>query len=150
MDYAVLKAEIALPVYAGLTNDQIAAALNAPVASYRDVAAAEVRETLIECRSGDAWASILRCSRGDVSHPAWAAAKQIDDGQRDPPHIFPLSRPVTRASYSLQVAKLVESGVLTLDERELLAALCRTITTRAEQLGLGQVEPAHVQTARIY
>jgi hypothetical protein len=150
MDYAALKIEIGKPAYADLTDTQILTALNAPVEAYRDVPAAEVRAALVECRNGEAWAAILKCSRGNAFDNAWAAAKQLDDGQRDPPQVFLLSRATTRAAYSAQVGHLVNAGVLTMDERNIMAALCRTITTRAEQLGLGQVEPAHVQTARIY
>ena len=148
MDYAALKAEIALPAYDGLTDDQIATALNAPLEAYRDVPAANVRAALVEC---NAWAAVLKCSRANALDDAWAAAKQIDDGQRDPPQVFQLSRAATRAVYSAQVGHLVEAGVLTLDQRNIMAALCRVTTTRAAQLGWARaLYPSDVAAARIY
>jgi hypothetical protein len=151
MDYPLLKLEIQRPEYAGMSDTAIAAALNAPLDAYRDVPAAEVRAALVECRNGDAWAAVLRCSRGDTLDAAWSAARQIDDGQRDPPQMFALSRPATRAAYSAQVGHLVDAGVLTMDERNIMAALCRTTTTRAAQLGWARaLYPSDVAAARIY
>jgi hypothetical protein len=66
-DYAALKVEIAKPEYAGLTDVQIAAAVNAKtILLYRDFSHRAARDALIFLNEGD-WGKVVGVAEGVIT-----------------------------------------------------------------------------------
>lgn len=148
MDYAGLKAEIGLPAYAGMSDVEIAAALNAEIDAVRDVATSDARALLL--RTGE-WGAITLLSRQVPSEavPAEAVAAAITaiDTLRLTTTLETTKAPYWQAVQAM-VAGLQAAGVLSEATGTALLALRQTTTTRAAVLGLGRVSPGDVQTAR--
>lgn len=147
MNYAALKAEIALPAYDGLTDAQIAAALNAQaVAVHRDAPAAEVERVLLRTTE---WGRVVRVADGRLTKPEAVAdicitlVRTVERGGE-----IASASDVDFALLQNMVGLLVQAEVISTATRDALLALRATTTSRAAQLGLGVVAAGHVQMAR--
>jgi hypothetical protein len=148
MDYAALRAEIAQPAYAGLSDAEIAAALNAEIDAVRNVATSDARALLLA--TGE-WGAITLLARQEPSEsvPAEAIAAAITaiDTLKLTEVLETTKTPYWQAVQAM-VAGLQAAGVLSEATGTALLGLRETTTTRAAQLGLGQVSPGDIQTAR--
>jgi hypothetical protein len=148
MDYAALKREMAGPAYAGQSDDAIADALNGEIADFRDVSAAEVRDLLM---TRGVWGAVLRCSMSNGFDSAWEAARMMTDGLRDPPQIFRAADPGMREALKAGIGALAAAGVISAGDRNALAGLAHTTTSRATRLGWDRpLYPSDIAAARIY
>jgi hypothetical protein len=145
MDYATLKSEIALPAYAGMTDAEISAALNAPIACTQDVPARSVRAVLM---ARGKWPLVLIASEATTKDATWAAARLLYDfvGEGG---TFDTSNGAMLAALTGQMQTLVAGSVLVDADKAAVLALTEGTTTRAAQLGLGSVNAGDIQTARI-
>lgn len=136
-DYQALKTEIALPKYAGQTDEQITAALLAEtVTSAVDVPISAVGGYML--------------ARGiTAAADAWAAAHPTDTtgvlvavrsllGLLASPHLttVEMSNLTTAAAVEQMLGGMVTAGIMTSTQQAEILALASTSTTRAEQLGL--------------
>jgi hypothetical protein len=149
MNYAALKSEVAKPEYAGMSDAQIAAALNATtVETIRDVPTSEARALLL---STGEWGGIVMLARATPSEtiPAEAVAAAItaEDTLR-----LTVTLELTRDAYWQAVQTLlgglVAAGVLSAGTRAALLALRETTTSRAAQLGWSEIRTTDIETAR--
>lgn len=148
MNYAALKAEIAGPAYAGLSDAQIAAALNAPTVDvHRDVPAREIETLLL--RSTE-WGKVVRTADGRRAAPEAIAdicISLVTAAER--------GRDLASASeedfgrLQAMAEALVDAEVLSDTIRDALLALRTVQISRAAQLGLGAVTAGDVQTAKV-
>lgn len=155
MDYAALKAEIALPAYAGMTDAQIAAALVAPLALTGQPFAWGAAKRVAQV-SG-AWGKIIKRAQlvpsgapGDEAIYAAANAVSMDDAQAMDP-----AETSGWAAFQSGIGALQTAGDLSAADVAALAALGNQATTRAAQIGwviLTQMDEAsavyHIETAR--
>lgn len=151
MNYSAIKAELALPSYAGMTDQQAADALNAQnIAIKVDVPSSVVRGTLY---ATGAWRKIVSLSldgkSGDAVHDAaLVAAKQlIEFCATDDP--FGTSAPAILSEVTTDLAALVTATTITPDDQTAVLALTDSKISRADQLNLGEpVLAEHVAKAR--
>jgi hypothetical protein len=151
MDYAALKAEIGRPDYAGLSDEQIAAALNAPYPRVVDVSARAVRAVLT--KRGGAWFKVGIASASATADMCWAAARMLYDAQREGQEgqLFGTSDPDILAGISLGLSAMVGNGVLTDGDVKAVLDLAKGTTTRAAELGWERdINPGDVAAARIF
>lgn len=155
MDYAVLKAEIALPAYVGKTDAEIVAALNAStIAVDADVDPADIWEVLTEV---GAWGKIELHSRraplgtlGDMTGDNITVGALIElvravDQQR----MLRWTRPAVQQQWAARFDALRVAGFLTAPQRLRILNLGRGTTSRARQLGLPDVTGEDIKTARL-
>ena len=157
MDYAVLKAEIALPAYNGMTDAQIAAALNTVnVAVFVDVDPRDWLETLIN--TGE-WGRIelaadVAPSGTILSSPT---AQDTNVGRLrtfvracTAPVTLRTSKASVRTVFGSIVDALVTAGFMAAGTRTTLTGFASSTVSRATQLGLGAVAPGDVAAAKVY
>jgi len=139
MNYTKLKAELELQAYAGLTNEQAAAALNienieakqrvdyADVASYLSV----VGKFLAISESTLASAKLYMLAASTFK-------------------TFNLSKPLVEMVIINSLDNLVDDGLINgTDKAAILSLAAAPSISRATQIGLGQVSAGHVNNARI-
>lgn len=138
MDYMILKNELLQPQYAGLSDNEAADLLNAPV--HRSVKSTFItaRSILAYTPNGADILDKLERAAGMVSAVKWAMKFIESDSGID------IGHPATRA----QVDALVAAGGLTADEGESLKALGLQPTSRAELIGLPPVSINDVNYVR--
>lgn len=152
MDYAALKAEIALPAYAGMSDAAIAAALNAATVDIvRKVPTWEARALLLA--TGE-WGAIKLLSRqsptmGTPEAQAVAVAITTIDSMTETT-VLDADQADAFAAMQTMVGVLQAAGVLSAGTGAAMLALRNTKTSRAAQLGLGPVRPGDVAAARVY
>lgn len=152
MDYAALKAEIALPAYQSMSDAAIAAALNAKtIDTVRKVATWEARSLLLG--TGE-WGAIKLLSRqapamGSPEAQAVAVAITTVDTM-ELTSILDADDPVAFGAMQAMVGVMQAAGVMTAETAGKLLALRDVKVSRADQLGLGPVRPGDVSTARAY
>ena len=150
MDYAALKAEIALPAYKGMSDAEIADALNAEtIDAVRKVPTWEARSLLLG--TGE-WGAIKLLSRqapamGAPEAQAVAVAITTIDTMTDA-SVLDADDPEAFAAMQAMVGVLQAAQVLTPPTAAKLLALRDVKVSRAQQLGLGHVSPGHLDTAR--
>lgn len=148
MDYADLRREIDQdPVsrgYAGKTDQEIAALLNAPVRP-GPIPAQDVRRYLTVA---DRWPEIVRIVRfGDQSQDKLRAAIRMVEAL-DGMSSFDLQVPAYLATIEAGLDALVAAQIIQAQDKTAILALAENRRSRAAELGFGQVKPGHVQAAR--
>lgn len=150
MDYAALKAEIALDAYKGMDDAEIAAALNAEtVDAVRKVQTWEARALLFG--TGE-WGAIKLLSRqtptmGSTEAQAVAVAITTIDTMTET-QVLDADQPEAFGAMQQMVGVLQAAGVLTAATATKLLALRDAKISRAAQLGLGEVRPGDVANVR--
>jgi hypothetical protein len=148
MDYVALAAELALPAYAGLSDADAAAALNAATLPAKvDVPSTSVRSLLY---GRGAWRAIISLSleakSGDAVHDAaLVAAVQLVDFCRAG-GVFSTSAPAILVQTEADLTALVAAGTIGAGDRAAILALADGVVSRAAALGLGMVD--HIDVAR--
>jgi len=155
VDYATLKTEIALPSYNGMTDAEIAAALNAVnVAVFVDVDPHDWLETLIN--TGE-WgrielAAAVAPSGTILSNPT---AQDTNVGRLrtfvracTSPVMIRASKSSVRTVFGSIIDALVSAGFMAANTRTTLIGFASSTISRAAQLGLGTVAVGDVTTAR--
>lgn len=137
MDYAALRAEIALSKYGGMTDAQIATAVTAEtVTTAQDVAISAVGGYML--------------ARGIIAKAdAWAAANPADtsgvlvairslEGLMASPHltVVEMSNPDIAAAVQQMIGGMAAAGIMTSAQQTEILAMAQINTTRAAQLGL--------------
>lgn len=152
MNYVVLKAEIALPAYAGMTDQQIADALNAAtIAARQDVAGEEIRDVL---RGAAVYGRYVVASRlqptGTLVAPSDQdlAVGRIIELLAAADYGIRLSRAGVRTRFLALLDAMVTDGTMTAGLRTALQAPMTISISRATQLGLPPVDDQAVITAR--
>ncbi len=149
MNCEVLRAELALPQYAALTEREAAAALNV-----------KDRDTLRPISSAEllAWSGqVGRFGRIEAATVDANLSAEIQTVARVAHRM--ICRDTTQLDLSLpdrmaMIDALVGAGVLIvdaekeIDEKAELLAIATVKVSRAEQLGLGEIYEGHVQKAR--
>lgn len=134
MDYAGLKAEIALPAYAGMSDDQIAAALTAnTVTVYQDVPIGKVVGYLAIVGK---LPSITGYAGSDVATKI-AAAEFTALATAPSVTAFQCSDPATFAAVQSFLTTFVSSNLISSDDESVLLGYAQSMTSRAAQLGFG-------------
>lgn len=148
-DYPALKAEIALPVYAGMTDAEIAVSLNAPTISYmQDVICSDARAILFA--TGE-YGGIVLLSREVPSGtvPASLVAAAITAiATLDQAQAIQASNSTAWGAVQQMLGAFVQAGTLSQASNDALLALAPATTSRAEQLGFIPVYEADIQAAR--
>jgi hypothetical protein len=153
MDYAALKAELAQPVYAGMSDDDIAAALNAAtVEIHRDAPGALVKQILLRTTE---WGRVVRVADGRLTKPDAVVDICISLVGALTPTMgaegtLAAATDEDFARLQMMAGALAAAGVIAGETRDALLALRTVTTSRAAQLGLGEVRPGDVATARVY
>jgi hypothetical protein len=145
IDLAVLRAEIALPQYAGLDQTAIAAMLNAKsIDGSRDVPAFEARQIVL--LSGE-WATIKLLAETRPATTAVSIAMTFVDTLSDRETTIPAS---ARNQIAGLLDVLVATNVLSGSSKAALMLLFNTKISRAEQMfGPGvTLTPSQVEEAR--
>jgi hypothetical protein len=145
LDLATLRAEIALPQYAGLDQTAIAAALNArTIDGSRDVPAYEARQIVL--LSGE-WAKIKLLAEERPASTAISVAMTFVDALSDRETVLPASN---RAHIAGLLDVLVAANVLSGASKAALMLLFAAKISRAEELfGVGvTLTPEQVEAAR--
>lgn len=143
-DYAGLLAEITKPAYDGLTDQQTADALNAPITVIRDVRIADVvgylavngKLPLILNYSGADQAAQATCTsfKSIITTPSLTT--------------FECSKPGTYAAIQSFLSAFVAASLISADDQAALLALAQATSTRARELGFGQATVAQIAAAR--
>lgn len=121
MDYAALKTEIALPAYDGLSDADIAAALNEQtVAGVRDVPTADARGLLLG--TGEWGALVLLARSTTAPQEAVAAAITAEDTLRLT-ETLEVTKPAYWQAVQVLTSALVTAGVLSSGTRDALLAM---------------------------
>lgn len=139
-DYAGLKAEIALPQYAGMTDAQIAAALLSPIPAPALPFAWKAVKTIVQV-SGT-WSKVVLRSR--LSDGSAANLAAINSVETDDSLLINVADPGATSAMSGGLGALLAAGDITLADVAAINALMTPLTTtRAAQLGLipGQHDP---------
>lgn len=144
MNYSTLATEISLPQYAGMTDAEIAASLNALSAATRR---AVLIQELQAAAMGNGVYTALRVVVLDASLPVQlrAAAQTVLDlaGAQFP--AVDLDSPASRQMFGV----LEQAGVVTAEQAAQIDALATVPgRSRAQELGLGDVVEADIQAAR--
>lgn len=142
MDYSILKAEIDLPGYAGLADQQIKDALNEKTISVKQpVASLDIQKYLM---LNDLWLTIKMGS--SVSSIAATEALYLFQS-------FDLSDPSVLTKFSLIMDGLV-ADVTTPDftqtHKASILAMGDKLISRAEELGIPAVSLTDIQNAKEY
>lgn len=159
MDYKILKSEIALPAYVGMSDAQIVTALNnSVIAAFRDVDPLDWYDTLInsgEWGRIEHWAqfylrtnptgTVLAPSAQDVSIGKMVTFFRAVTGQRP----IRASVEATRTTYSGILNNLVTANFIIAGTRTALIAFAQTTISRAQQFGLPAVDGQAIITARL-
>ncbi len=144
MDYQKLRVEIALPVYAGKTDTQIADILSVKVPvnlGYRALEAVEVLDAIGQTKVAQIQdASVETTAKGHVAAAAWDAYLSTT-GQL---------RVATGTGGRAVLDQLVIDRLLEAADVASLEAKAQNIAqmSRAEVLGIGTVTPGDVERAR--
>jgi hypothetical protein len=151
-DYADLKAELALPAYGGMTDQQAADALNA--VNIAVTVDAQVRDVLSTLIVRPAWPKIELLSREapnqDATHDTALAAavalvrlvETFKDG------IVEMTNPTVAAMVEGQLDAFVAAGVMAADDKAAVLALSSATVSRASQIGWAGVTDLDVAKAR--
>lgn len=137
MDYAALKAEIALSKYGGMTDAQIAVALAADtITIMQDVPISAVGGYMLArgiTAAADAWAT----AHPDDTTGVLSAVRSLL-GLLASPHLttVEMSNPTIAAAVEQMLGGMVAAGIMTSTQQAEILALASTSTTRAAQLGL--------------
>ena len=153
MDYAALKAEIELPAYAGMSDDDIAAALNAATVPVEtSVSTKAIRRYMMLT---GAWAKIALVSEGvnlgagtpTIPHrvAAITALAAVGPGAFDD---FDLQDSNVRAPMAAMLHALVEIGAISQSDKNAVLDLRKTTVSRASQIGWPSVGANDVAHAR--
>jgi hypothetical protein len=145
LDLATLRAEIALPQYAGLDQTAIAAMLNArAIDGSRDVPAFEARQIVL--LSGE-WAKIKLLAETRPATTAISVAMTFVDALSDRETVLPAAN---RAHIAGLLDVLVAATVLSGASKAALMLLFAAKISRAEELfGVGvTLTPEQVEAAR--
>ena len=145
----LLKTELALPTYAGLSDADAAAALNAPIiVGNQLVALGDVKLILYTDAAPSAMLRIKAAAAvADTTVDGLQLAAQSADAYLNDPHIqhIDFTLPLVHGMLAL----LVAGGVLSQALSSRIQALGNVTTTRAKQLGyFGGVSAAAVHNAR--
>jgi hypothetical protein len=143
-----LQIELALPAYAGLTDDQAAAALNAPISGTQAVPLGPLKLLLYQDATPCAMLRIAAAAEtpDTTVSGAQAAARQANAYLNDP-HIQTID--FTNPIVSAGLALLVQSGVVSQALLNRAKAMGQTVTTRGRQLRYAMpITAAMVNTAR--
>lgn len=158
MDYAALKAEIALPAYAGMSDAEIAVALNAAVIDVaQNVEASVVRgDILADAEMAWGWVGVMATAPLLPSDPL-APVKALCLVVRDTLSLVVTLEATDEAKWTAMQAALnglllarQQTGIPLMSEALRDAVLARRMTkiSRAAQLGLPPVDEQAVITAR--
>jgi hypothetical protein len=137
MNYAVLKTELADPVYTGLSDADAAAALNAQtVATFQKVEYSDVASYLM-----------LVEKYLPISESATASGKAFMLAMSTF-QTFDLRKPGVETAVVNLLDALIVDGLITASDKAAILALADDTISRAQELGLPVVRPGHVETAR--
>jgi len=137
MNYAVLKTELADPVYTGMSDADAAAALNAQnVATFQKVEYSDVASYLM-----------LVEKYLPISESATASAKSFMLAMNTF-ETFDLRKPGVETAVVNLLDALIVDGLITASDKAAILALADDTISRAQELGLPVVRPGHVETAR--
>ena len=144
MDYTILAAELQQPQYAGMTDSEIAAALNTPSASTRrQVPIAELQARAMEVSVYVA----LRTAVADAATPAQLRA--VCQTVLDLANAKFDTVDLDNASAVSMFGALQQAGIITPQQAAAIDALATVPgVTRAAVLGLGAVSEADVAASR--
>ncbi len=142
MDYSVLKTEIDLPAYSGMTDQQIMNALNdKTIAAYIDVDPLDIEAYLMLY---DLWIPIKEGT-------SLASKKTVEAFRLFKPLSF--SDPVKRVKI-IQILDGLVTDVTTPDftstHKDFILAMADSFISRADELGLPDVDLTDIQNAKEY
>lgn len=144
MDYTILAAEIGLPQYAGMTNDEIAAALNAVSAATRRavplaalLATAVLNGSYAAVKATEANDNAPAAVRGVCASVLVLLSGVFQEINLDDPRV------------QTNLGALTQAGVLTQQQAAQIDALATVPgRSRAQELGLGVVVEVDIAAAR--
>lgn len=150
MEYNILATELAAPAYAKLDDQAAAEVLNAAVVCYRPVPVAELASIAYAIGLPVALRVAIHTPEAPIELVAvcesllallnapFESVDLVDShGTQDP-------------ASKLMLDTLQMAGLLSDEGRATLAALALSTTTRAAQLGMGELTPGDVQRARVW
>ena len=137
MDYAALKAELALPKYGGMTDAQIAAALVAETVTTAQDAPISAVEGYMLTRgiiaAADAWAAANPSDKTGVL----GAIRSLEGLMASPRlQAVTMTDPATAGAVQQMLGSMTQAGIMTETQMSEILALGSSTTTRAVQLGL--------------
>lgn len=148
MNYDKLKEELAKPEYATLSNQEAADLLNkAMILTVRNIPTIEIATWAAE---NGVMAGLWAAERATETPAAlYGAIKTLLTvlERLDEWRIVDEDRHLTPAA-SQMTAGLIQAGIMTMEQAYELAAMATRLISRAEQAGLGEVLPGHVQMVR--
>lgn len=144
MDMSILRTELNDTAYAGLSDAQAAAALNAPTRSRRKAAAFHTERGIVAALGPVMGESVL--SKVEFAAQSNTLLARVVRWLRDYSESGGLDLAATATR--MQLDALQAAGVLTAEEVAALKALGEEPCSRADELGLGIVGDGHVRSAR--
>jgi hypothetical protein len=143
VDYGGLKTEIAKPAYSGMSDDQIVAQLNAPIAG--PGVGTPISAILAYLRQNNLWLSIKANAASTAPNVGALAAVDLFND----PHTASIN--LTSPAAQALLADLVTGGLLTQAQANALTALSQTTTSLAANYGFANgVTVAELAAARIW
>lgn len=153
-DYRTLKAELALPAYAGLSDAAAADALNAPIAAERALQSVDLAALWARPRQAQAWTSVLgrarlaadKAANSDALRGRGATVLALIEhnglGEFNP------AAATQRDALLAFLDQLVLDAIMTAAERTATIAALAVATSAAERIGWPPVTAADVAHAR--
>lgn len=146
-NYAALRA--ALANYPGQTDDQIAAALNTPVATPVDTPIGQVLNILL---TAGEWPKVVQQAKGTGTDPATLTAVQATElaaqQGRDADPIS-TSQPATLAIWNGALAELRAANLISAGSVTAIQALATAMIAPATTMGFAQVTDSEIAAARL-
>lgn len=142
-DYQILKTEISLPAYAVMTDSEVIEALEAK--TIPQLVPITKAQLVAWVAANFAVYGALQAIVGVAGHPlqgaAWGALRTIDT-----PNIESLD--LRLPDIQILLGGLLQGGVLTQSQYDSLITIGTVLISRADQLGLGQVQLGDIPIAK--
>ena len=142
MNYQILKTEIALPTYSGMTDQEIADSLNAAtVSTFKKVDYADVASYLMLVEK---YLPIKKSSEGltpkDSAESFMLAMRTFQS--------FDLKKPGVETAVVNLLDALIVDALLTTSDKAAILSLADDTISRARELDLPVIKTGHIETAR--
>ena len=151
-DYAALKIEIAKPAYNGLTDEQIAAAINAATTTAAaDITGSDARRELLFTANND-WGKLVGVADGWITAGVPAAIRLRAVQMRDlflTDSQFATANSTRYTAFLAAVDQLITDTVMSAAGKTALVALARKTVSLAESMGWPSgIGPGDIAAAR--